>query len=104
MSNNQRLNNGRRWRIVGRLEARQCQTQICRELYLTFSVVFNLWKQLQVTGSIERKPGQRFPRATMAREDGHLSIIERLNSGTTTYQHSCYLYAATGTRVSKGTV
>ncbi|GFW46255.1 hypothetical protein TNCV_2813501 [Trichonephila clavipes] len=37
----------------------------------------------------------------MAREDRHLSIIARRNRGVTTSHLSHYLYAATGTRVSK---
>ncbi|GBN43219.1 Transposable element Tcb2 transposase [Araneus ventricosus] len=79
MSNYQRLDHGMRWRIVGRLEAGQSQVQICREFNLTPSVVCNLWKQFQDTGSIERKPGQGHPRATTATEDRYLSIIARLN-------------------------
>ncbi|GFX81575.1 transposable element Tcb2 transposase [Trichonephila clavipes] len=51
--------------------------QICREFNLTPSVVRNLRKQFQDTGSIERIPGQGRPRATTARENRHLSIITR---------------------------
>ncbi|GBL82680.1 Transcription factor Sox-6 [Araneus ventricosus] len=104
MSNHQRLDDGMRWRIVGRLEASQSQVQICREFNLTPSVVCNLWKQFQDTGSIERKPGQGRPRATTATEDRYLSIIERRNRGATASQLSRDLYAATGTRVSRVTV
>ncbi|GBN94518.1 hypothetical protein AVEN_228320-1 [Araneus ventricosus] len=100
MSNHQRLDDGMRWRIVGRLEAGQSQVQICREFNLTPSVVCNLWKQFQDTGSIERKPGQGRPSATTATEDRYLSIIERRNRGATSSQLSRDLYAATGTRVS----
>ncbi|GFX60573.1 hypothetical protein TNCV_3061461 [Trichonephila clavipes] len=39
-----------------------------------------------------------------AREDPHLSIIARGNRGTTASQLSRYLYAATGTSVSRVTV
>ncbi|KFM75524.1 hypothetical protein X975_13998, partial [Stegodyphus mimosarum] len=62
MSNHQSLNDGMRWRIVGRLEAGQSQVQICREFNLTHSVMCNLWKRFQNTGSIERKPGQGLSR------------------------------------------
>lgn len=89
---------------MGRLEAGQSQVQICREFNLTASVVCNLWKQFQDTGSIERKPGQGRPRATTAREDRHLSIIARRNRGATASQLSRDLYAATETRVSRVTV
>ncbi|GFU78032.1 HTH_Tnp_Tc3_2 domain-containing protein [Trichonephila clavipes] len=77
MNNHQSLDDGMKWRIVGRLED---------------------------TESIERKSGQGRPRATTAREDRHLSIIARCNRGTTASQLSRFLYAATGTRVSRVTV
>ncbi|GBM53286.1 hypothetical protein AVEN_52311-1 [Araneus ventricosus] len=97
MSNHQRLDDGMRWRIVGKLEAGQSQVQICREFNLTPSVVCNLWKQFQDTGSIERKPGQGRPRATMVTENRYLSVIARRNRGATASQLSRDLYAATGT-------
>ncbi|GFY14225.1 transposable element Tcb2 transposase [Trichonephila clavipes] len=101
MSNHHRLDDGMRWRVVGRLEARQCQVQICGEFSLTPSVVCNLCKQFQDTGSIKRQLGQGRPRATTARNDHHLLIIARRNKGATVSQLSLYLYAATGTRVSR---
>ncbi|GBM06186.1 hypothetical protein AVEN_167074-1 [Araneus ventricosus] len=104
MSNHQRLDHRMRWRIVGRLEAGQFQVYICREFNLTPSVVCNLLKQFQDTGSIERKPGQGRPRATTATEDRYLSIIARRNRGATASQLSRDFYAATGTRVSRVTV
>ncbi|GBN82143.1 Transposable element Tcb2 transposase [Araneus ventricosus] len=104
MSNRQRLDDGMSWRIVGRLEVGQSQVQICREFNLTPSVVCNLWKQFQDTGSIEKKHGKGRPRATTATEDRYLSIIARRNRGATASQLSRDLYAATGTRVSRVTV
>ncbi|GBN89465.1 hypothetical protein AVEN_258463-1 [Araneus ventricosus] len=87
MSNHQCLDDGMRWRIVGRLEAGQSQVQICREFNLMPSVVRNSWKQFQDTRSIERKPGQGRPRATTATEDSYLSIIARRN-------RVCYSFSA----------
>ncbi|GFY07271.1 transposable element Tcb2 transposase [Trichonephila clavipes] len=104
MSNHQHLDNEMRWQIVGRLEAGQCQVKISKEFSLTPSVVCNLWKQFQDAGYIERKPGQGRPRATTSREDCHLSIIARCRRGATACQLSRYLYAATGTHVSRVTV
>ncbi|GBN53459.1 hypothetical protein AVEN_38563-1 [Araneus ventricosus] len=104
MSNQQHLDDGMRWRILGRLEVGQSEVQICREFNLTPSVVCNLWKQFQDIGPIERKTGQGRPRATTATEDRYLSIIERRNRGATTSQLSRDLYVATGTRVSRVTV
>ncbi|GFU14936.1 HTH_Tnp_Tc3_2 domain-containing protein [Trichonephila clavipes] len=60
-------------------------------------------KQSQDTESIERKPGQCRSRTTIAK-DRHLSIIARRNRGTTAFQLSRYLYATTGTRVSRVSV
>ncbi|GBO40383.1 hypothetical protein AVEN_212963-1 [Araneus ventricosus] len=68
------------------------------------SVVCNLWKQFQDTGSIERKPRQGRPRATTSTEDRYLSIIARRNRAATASQLSRDLCAATGTRVSRVTV
>ncbi|GFV92345.1 transposable element Tc1 transposase [Trichonephila clavipes] len=93
-----------RWRIVGRVKAGQCQVQICREFGSAPTIACNLGKRFQDTGSIKRKPGQGHPRATTAREVHHLSIIVRRNRGGTASQFSHYLYAATGTRVSRVTV
>ena len=104
MSNHQRLDHGMRWRIVGRLKAGQSQVQLCREFHVTPSVVSNLWKQFQDTGTIERKPGQGRPRATTALEDRYLSITARRNRHATASQLSRDFYAATGTRVSRVTV
>ncbi|GFY30708.1 uncharacterized protein TNCV_3118681 [Trichonephila clavipes] len=46
-------------------------------------------KQFQDTGSIERKLGQGRPRAAMARENRHLSIIARRNRGLQLF--SCHV-------------
>ncbi|GFW72361.1 HTH_Tnp_Tc3_2 domain-containing protein [Trichonephila clavipes] len=94
MSNHQRLDNGMRWRIVTRLEAGQCQVQICR-VQFNPSIACNLWKQFQDTRSIKSKPGHGRPRVTIAKENHHLSIIAKRNRGATTSQLPCYLYEAT---------
>ncbi|GFX70165.1 transposable element Tcb2 transposase [Trichonephila clavipes] len=81
MSNHHSSAHGMRWRIVGRLEAGLCQVQIYREFSLTPSVIRDLWKLFPDSGSIERNFG-----------------------GGTASQLTRYLYAATGTRVSRMTV
>ncbi|GIY66256.1 hypothetical protein CDAR_549521 [Caerostris darwini] len=43
MSEHHRLDEGMRWRIVGRLEAGRSQAQVARELDITPSVISNLW-------------------------------------------------------------
>ncbi|GFW51153.1 HTH_Tnp_Tc3_2 domain-containing protein [Trichonephila clavipes] len=48
--------------------------------------------------------GQGRPRTTTAGEDRHLSITARSNRMATAYRLSRYLYAATGTHVSRVTV
>ncbi|GFV10607.1 HTH_Tnp_Tc3_2 domain-containing protein [Trichonephila clavipes] len=100
----ERLDDGTRWRIVWWLEAGHCQVQICRDFNFTPSVVCSLWKEFQGTGSTERKSGQGRPRAAMAKEDHHLSIMTRSNRRATAFQICRYLYAATGTYVSRVTV
>ncbi|GFU55430.1 HTH_Tnp_Tc3_2 domain-containing protein [Trichonephila clavipes] len=96
-SNHQRLDDGMRWRIVGRLEAGQCQVQICREFNLTYG------NSSRILDPSREKSGQGHPRPTTAREDRHLSIIARRKRGTTASQLSLYLYSATGIRVSRMT-
>ncbi|GBN58707.1 Transposable element Tcb1 transposase [Araneus ventricosus] len=68
------------------------------------SVVSNLWKQFQDTGSIERKPGQGRSRAIAANENRYLSITARSNRHATASQLSRDFYAATRSRVSRFTV
>ncbi|GFT07755.1 transposable element Tcb2 transposase [Trichonephila clavipes] len=94
---------------TGLFVARQKQANVKSrfvEFNLTPSGVCNLWKQFQDTRSFKRKPGQGRPRETTAREDRHLSIIARRNRerGVTASQLSRYLYATTGSRVSRVTV
>ncbi|GFX03924.1 uncharacterized protein TNCV_4678291 [Trichonephila clavipes] len=79
MSDPQPLDDGMRYWIVGRFERDQYQVQICREFNLMPSVMCNLWKQFQDTGSIERKPEQGHSRATTVREDHYFSIIASRN-------------------------
>ncbi|KFM71479.1 Transposable element Tcb2 transposase, partial [Stegodyphus mimosarum] len=104
MSNHQCLDDGIRWRIVGRIGAGQSQVQICREFNLAPSVMYNQWKQFQNTGFIERKPEQGHPKAATGREDRYLSILARRNRGAIASQLSRDLYAARGTHVTRVTV
>lgn len=104
MSSHERMDDGMRWRIVGRLEAGQSQAQVATELNVTPSVVCNLWKQFQDTGSISRRPGQGRPRSTTTNEERYLALSARRHRTATASQLSRELYAATGTRVSRSTV
>ncbi|GFX77193.1 HTH_Tnp_Tc3_2 domain-containing protein [Trichonephila clavipes] len=61
-----------RWRIVGRLEA----AQICWEFNLTPSVVCNLWKQFQDTGSI-KTTGTRVLRVTVSKRLHERGLLAR---------------------------
>lgn len=104
MSSHKRLDDGMRWRIVGRLEAGQSQLQVATEFNITPSVVSNLWKQFLETGSISRKPGQGRPRATTDNEDHYLALTAKRHRYSTASQLSRELNAATGTRISRHTV
>ncbi|KFM71243.1 hypothetical protein X975_24107, partial [Stegodyphus mimosarum] len=55
MSTHHHLDEGMRWRIVGKLEAGQYQAQVARELDVTLSVISNLWDQFQNSGSVSRR-------------------------------------------------
>ncbi|GFW40697.1 hypothetical protein TNCV_2836411 [Trichonephila clavipes] len=50
------------------------------------SVECNFWKQFPNTGSVERNPPKGRPRATMGREDRHLSILAKRNSEATDFK------------------
>ena len=104
MSSHGRLDDGMRWRIIGRLEAGQSQVQVVTELSVTPSVVCNLWKQFKDTGFISRMPRQDRPRATTANEDRYLALTARRNRTATASQLSRELHAATGTRFSRVSV
>ncbi|GFT66965.1 DDE_3 domain-containing protein [Trichonephila clavipes] len=58
-----------RWRIVGRTEAGQFQTQICRKFNLTTIVKFNLWKKFQDIGFLKGNPEQVAVTAVKYNED-----------------------------------
>lgn len=75
-------------RIAGRLETEHSQMQITRYFNVRPRVVYNLWKQFKVTGSIERKPSQDGPRATTANEERYLSITGSVNKTATASQLS----------------
>ncbi|GFV10834.1 uncharacterized protein TNCV_4706031 [Trichonephila clavipes] len=60
MSNHQRLDDGMKWRIVGRLEAGQYQVQICRDFTLTPSVVCNLWNSSRTLDPSRESLGKRW--------------------------------------------
>ena len=104
MNSHEHTDDGIRWRIVGRLETGQSQLHVATKLDVTPSVVCNVWKQFQDTGSISRRPGQGRRRATMTNEDRYLALSAWRHRTATDSQLSRELHAATGTRVSRFTV
>ncbi|GFS71663.1 HTH_Tnp_Tc3_2 domain-containing protein [Trichonephila clavipes] len=84
-----------------------CVADFRRRIVLVGSKGHNVRKpkrRQEDIGSIERNPGQGRPRAMAARDDHLLLIIAKRNRGATASQLSRYLYAATGTCVSRVTV
>lgn len=103
MSEHHRLDDGLRWRTVGRIEAGQSQAQVARELGVTPSIVSTLWSQFQNSGTGSRRPGQGRPRATTPRENQYLLLTAKRQRTSTATQLSRDLAAATGTLVSRKT-
>lgn len=104
MSEHHRLDDGMRWRIVGRIEAGQSQAQVARELDITPSVISNLWSQFKTSGTVCRRPGQGRPRASTANDDRYLVVSAKRQRTATPTQLSRDLAAATGTSISSKTV
>ena len=69
MNEPHRLDEGIRWRIVGRFETGQSQAQDARELDIIPSLIFNLWSQFKISGTVCRRVGKGRLRATTANED-----------------------------------
>ena len=85
MSEHHPLDEGMRWRIVGRLEVGQSQALVARELDLIPSVISNLFSQFKTSGTECRRPRQGCPRATTANEDRYLFLlVKRQRTATTT--------------------
>lgn len=57
-SSHECMDDGMRWRILGKLEAGQSQVQMATELNVTPSVICSLWKLFEDTGSVLGGPGQ----------------------------------------------
>ncbi|GBM29736.1 Transposable element Tcb2 transposase [Araneus ventricosus] len=80
MSNHQRLDDGMRWRIVGRLEAGQSQVQICRKFNLTPSVVSRRNRGAtvsQLSRDLHAVTGTRVSRVTVSKRLHETGLFAR---------------------------
>ena len=104
MSLRRHLTDCEKWRAIGRMEAGQTLTQVCKDLKVAKSVMSRIWKRFKDTGDVCRKPGQGRKRATTDSQDRYLATIAKRNRHLTSAQIAREFAAATGTRLSRHTV
>ncbi|GFW48180.1 transposable element Tcb2 transposase [Trichonephila clavipes] len=104
MSQRSHLTNSEAWRVVGRLEVSQTQTEVAQAIGVSQSVISRIWNRFSEIGSAGRRPGQGRRRATTPNEDRYLVLTkyEHRNMNATLLQQ--HLRSATGTTVSTQTV
>ncbi|GFT65097.1 transposable element Tcb1 transposase [Trichonephila clavipes] len=77
------------WKIlsaVGHIEAGQSITDVALFFSVHHSVISRLWKQLQITQTVVRKPVSGPPRVTDPSEDRYIAIVAKRNRrGTSTH-------------------
>ncbi|KAF8781683.1 hypothetical protein HNY73_012057 [Argiope bruennichi] len=83
MGSHNRLDDSLRWRAVGRLETGQSQAEVTRRLQVAPKVVSRLWNQFQTNGTVTRKAGQGYHRATTPAQDRYLALRARRHRLTT---------------------
>ena len=93
-----------RWRVIGRLEAGQSQTEVTRWLNVNPFLVHKLLRQFQTTDSAFRRFCQGLPTATKSADDRYLTSYARRNRTATQTLLRSSLSAATGRFMSTSTV
>ncbi|GFT19784.1 transposable element Tcb2 transposase [Trichonephila clavipes] len=104
MSQRSHLTDSEAWRVVGRLEGGQTQTEVMKAIGVSQSVISRIWNRFLETGSAGGRPGQGCRLATTPNEDRYLVLTarSRLNMNATLLQQ--HLRSATGTTVSIQTI
>ncbi|GFY06461.1 transposable element Tcb2 transposase [Trichonephila clavipes] len=79
MSQRNHLTDSEAWRVVGRLEGGQTQTEIAQAIGVSHSLISWIWNRFLETGSAGRRPGQDRRRATTPNEDRYLVLTFRFS-------------------------
>ncbi|GFY36155.1 HTH_Tnp_Tc3_2 domain-containing protein [Trichonephila clavipes] len=69
MTSRKRMEDSERWRAEGCIEAGQSITDVALFFGIHHSVISRLWKQLQTTQTVVRKPVGGCPRISTPAED-----------------------------------
>ncbi|GFV03188.1 transposable element Tcb2 transposase [Trichonephila clavipes] len=77
MSQRSHLTDSEAWRVVGRLEGGQTQTEVEKAIGVSQSVISRIWNRFLETRSTGRRTGQGRRRATMPNEDCYLLLTAR---------------------------
>ncbi|GFX17900.1 transposable element Tcb2 transposase [Trichonephila clavipes] len=98
------LTDSEAWRVVGRLEGGQTQTEVAQVIGVSQSGISRIWNGFLETGSAGRRPGQGRRRATTPNEDRYLVLTARRHRNMNATLLQQHLRSATGTTVSTQTV
>jgi transposase len=104
MERRNHLDDGQRWRAIGRMEAGQSHSEVARFMNVSESVISRLWRQFQETGTCHRRTSQGRPRVTTSQDDRYLALTARRHRRMTGRQLALELSVASGRRVSRQTV
>ncbi|GFW37869.1 transposable element Tcb1 transposase [Trichonephila clavipes] len=95
------MEDSKRWRAVGRIEAGQSITDVDFFFGVHHSVISRLWKQIQTTQTVVRR---RSPRVTTPVEDRYIAIVAKRNRRATSTHVTSMVTASVGKAISAATV
>ncbi|GFV85620.1 hypothetical protein TNCV_3436231 [Trichonephila clavipes] len=72
MSQRSHLTDSETWRIVGRLEGGQTQSEVAQAIGVSQSVISRIWNRFVETENAGRRPGPGRRRATMPNKNRYL--------------------------------
>ncbi|GFW71473.1 transposable element Tcb2 transposase [Trichonephila clavipes] len=104
MSQRSHVTDSEAWRVVGRLEGGQTQTEVAQALGVLQKVISRFWNRFLETEREDRRPGQGRRRATTPNEDRYLLLTARRHRNMNATLLQQHLRLATGTTVSTQTV
>ncbi|GFX74130.1 HTH_Tnp_Tc3_2 domain-containing protein [Trichonephila clavipes] len=104
MTSRKRKEDSERWRAVGRTEAGQSVTDVALLFGDHHSLISRLWKQLQTTQTVVRRPVGGRPRVTIPAEDRYIAIVAKRNRRAISTRVTSMVTASIGKAISVATV
>ncbi|GFU88551.1 transposable element Tcb1 transposase [Trichonephila clavipes] len=93
-----------RGRIIGKLEEGRSVTSVAAEFGMSHSIVSQLWRQFQTTGTAIRGFSSGRPRGTTPADDRYIVLQARRNRRQTAEEITRHTTQATGRPISRFTV